>query len=130
MKDRQIPPCSPLSPLALYPSLLLDFTQRILLNRCTHLKFLQVCINLCRADAAVAQKLFEGQNIHVSGLIHQRRGSMAELMGGKTTQTRCFHCSCHQLLYLRFEIRSLRRRVIKTALSLGFRPSIVLRLFR
>ena len=70
-----------------------------MLNRCTHLKFLQVCINLCRADAAVAQKLFEGQNIHVASLIHQRRGSMAELMGGKTTQARCFHSAGDQLLY-------------------------------
>ena len=56
-------------------------------------------IDLGRTDTAVAQKLLEGQNVHIAGLIHQGRSRVTELMRRKTAQTRRFHCSCHQLLY-------------------------------
>ena len=56
-------------------------------------------INLRCSDAAVTQKLLEGKDIHIAGLIHQRSGSMAQLMGGKALQSGGLHCAGDQLFY-------------------------------
>ena len=47
----------------------------------------------------MAQKLLEGQNIHIPGLIHQRGSGMAQFMGGKALEPGRFHGSGDELLY-------------------------------
>ena len=75
----------------------------------------------------MAQKLLEW-DICICRCDTSSCGSVAQLMCGKSLLIRLL--SLHRSLScsaLRFEIRSLRRRVIETAFSCGKSPSIVLR---
>ena len=47
----------------------------------------------------MTQKLLEGKDIHIAGLIHQGCSGVAQLMGGKAIQSGSLHCAGDQLFY-------------------------------
>ena len=97
--------------------------QRVCLDGRPHLGVLQMGIDLGSAHIAVPQQFLEGENIDVPGLIHQGGGGVAQFMGGNPFRPAAFMAPVMSCSTRRLEIRSLRRLVIKTAGSLGDRPS-------